>query len=59
MLSAVNMQGWQRSLLVAIVGTIIITIVLAFLNVAGAVSIILVLVVLFLVVQYFSSRRAT
>ena len=53
-----DMRGWQRSLAVAVVGTILITIVLALLNVAGAVSIILVLVLLFLLVQYFSSRRA-
>ena len=52
------MRGWQRSLAIAVVGTILITIVLALLNVAGALSIIVVLVLLFLVVQYVRSRRS-
>ena len=43
---------------IAVVGTILITIVLALLNVAGALSIIVVLVLLFLVVQYVRSRRS-
>lgn len=50
------MTGWHRSLVIAIIGTILITIVLALLNVAGAVSVILVLVVLFFGVQYTRSR---
>jgi hypothetical protein len=50
------MNGWQRSALIALIGTALITVILALLNVAGLVSIIIVFALFFVAIQFVRQR---
>jgi hypothetical protein len=51
-----RMNGWQRSALIALIGTALITVILALLNVAGLVSIIIVFALFFVAIQFVRQR---
>jgi membrane protein implicated in regulation of membrane protease activity len=52
-----NERGWVWPAAIAVVGTIIITVLLAFLNVAGLVSIVITFVLLFFAARFVQRRR--